>query len=450
MKLYIGFFLSMVMVFLFRPSAQAQRVFSMEVDSVNRMFLLETSDNFRSKELPLVIILHENEVSPAILIQNDRQNLQQKALIAFPIAFGLTWKCEPADEANDVRFLHKMIDKLYKDFQIDLSKVFVVSRNETSCKSATLDQISSGKIRANLQWNASQENGQPTITDGQLKELDSLIGQYPSKSLPTIPGKWELDLHQKNLKDREERDSLAIQSGNYVPGFTLNLKSQFPIQQALGIEVMTPFFLSFYAGYGQFSRFYTVIALDVLPETDPSQSSRKQLIKDKLNNGSVFELGTYFHFVNRSGLYGGINIQFQKFDMTTTAQEMVEKYDFGNSSDFADEIQDIIENNNLVKDFYENTEISPTIKPIQLGLLVGKRFRFKKAPQLGLHLELAYHFNINTKTTLTSPSFIGQIIVDSFVNPILESNSDISFDAFNLPSLTARLSYNLGKILYKL
>ena len=277
-----------------------------------------------------------------------------------------------------------------------------------------------------------------------------LACQAQTDSLPRPSSRmWELKKHTLRQQEKARQDSLMILWKRFVPGFTINLKSQFPIQQAIGIEIMTSSFISLYAGIGQFSRFYTLVALDALPGDTEQQDSRRQFLKDKLQNGFVFELGSYYHLVERKGLYAGANIQFQRFSMPSTPVELVEEYNFGDPDNFNEDIQDLINNNNLVRQFYESTEIAPTVRPIQLSFLVGKRFRFKNAPKLAFQVEFSYLLNIHTGTSVESPSTIGRILVNRFIDPILDNRSNDSFDGFNLPSVSFRLSYNVGKIMYK-
>ena len=268
-------------------------------------------------------------------------------------------------------------------------------------------------------------------------------------TIPRPPRLWEVERARLDDEKKAREDSIAMIGGRFVPKTTLSIKSQFPIQQALGLEIMTPAFVSFYIGYGQFSRFYTVVALDALPNEREDQAARRQFIKDKLKNGRVLELGCYYHLVNKKGLYLGLNFQFQRFSMPSTPIELVEEYNFGDPDNFSEDIQDLIDNNGLVRSFYESTIIEPVVRPIQLSFMIGKRFRFKNTPRLGLHTELSYQFNLHTGTSVESPSLIGNILVNSFIDPILENRSDTSFDGFNLPTLAVRLSYSLGKILYK-
>lgn len=223
--------------------------------------------------------------------------------------------------------------------------------------------------------------------------------------------------------------------------FAFNAKTQFPIQHALGFEVISKKGFSFTFSLGQLSRGYTVAATNFLKSEDENQERRKRFIQDKMENGLVIEFGSNFYPKNFSNFYFGANLQLQRFTLPATTQELIEDYGF------ADQInQETLENaleNDLVQFFYENTIVEPIVKPVQLGLLFGKKFGFSKIPGLFLMAELNYQFNINTKTTFESPTLVGQVIVDSFIEPNFDPSTQDSFDSFDLPSLSIRVQYCL-------
>ncbi|MBT29909.1 MAG: hypothetical protein CMO01_09640 [Thalassobius sp.] len=255
-------------------------------------------------------------------------------------------------------------------------------------------------------------------------------------------------LAQLSNKSRVQSQSEAYSTKKFIPAVTLNLKSEFPLQHAISIEFATQKFISFYVGMGMFSRAYAVTATNFLPAENTEEEMRQKFIKDKMENGSVLELGSYYHFVKKKDVYVGLNIQFQQFKLSATPQELVEEYDFADSQNLGETLQDLIDNNSTINAFYENTIIEPQVKPIQLGITIGKRFPLTRNRKLALNTEIAYHFNIATYTTLTSTSLAGQILINNIINPILENNTDASFNSFNLPSVSLRLNYQLSNRIF--
>lgn len=265
----------------------------------------------------------------------------------------------------------------------------------------------------------------------------------------TISTQVSLGQDGNKLGKLAKMDTLDVETARYLPAFTFNLKTQFPVQHAIGLEFSTPAMISGYIGIGQLSRAYVVTATEFLPARDENEEVRKQFIEDKLKNGFVFEIGAHYHFMKWKDVYVGLNLQFQRFSMESTAQELVEEYDFGDSQGFGDDIEELLEGNDLVREFYEETQIKAVVKPIQMGITVGKRFQFKKAPRLSLHTEFSYQLNLSGRSDLESDSFLGQVILNNFAGPVLSEGTAESFGSFNLPALTVRLSYALGEFAYK-
>ncbi|PSL18787.1 hypothetical protein CLV60_12916 [Dyadobacter jiangsuensis] len=223
----------------------------------------------------------------------------------------------------------------------------------------------------------------------------------------------------------------------------VSLKSQFPIQQAIGLEVMVKPKLSGYLGFGQFSRFYTTVALNALPNKKVEQQMRRKFIKDNLRDGTVFETGLAYHFAKRNRFYAGLNFQNQKFTLPSTTQQLVENYDFLDAQGRKDKILDLIEKNARLREFYETTRIISKVTLQRLGITLGRRFGFSKIPRFGFHTELSAQWNIGSGTAIESSSPIGNILIKQFAEPILQERTQESFSSFFLPSLTLRVSYAL-------
>ncbi len=224
---------------------------------------------------------------------------------------------------------------------------------------------------------------------------------------------------------------------------TVSLKSQFPIQQAIGLEVMTKLKLSGYLGFGQFSRFYTTVALNALPNRKVEQQMRRQFIKDNLRDGTVFETGLAYHFSKRRKYYAGLNFQNQKFTLPSTTQQLVENYDFLDGQGRKDKILDLVDRNTRLREFYETTQIISKVTLQRLGITLGRRFSFSKIPRFGFHTELSAQWNMGSRTAIGSSSTIGNVLIKQFAEPILQEKTKESFSSFFLPSLTLRVSYAL-------
>lgn len=262
--------------------------------------------------------------------------------------------------------------------------------------------------------------------------------------------------HQYNKKEKvpnplsikHQIDSTAKASGRILPGVTFGVKTQFPIQHAFNIEINTPARISAYLGLGILSRGYTIFAMETLVANNTNEEVRKQFIQDKLQGTLLIELGTHFHLFKPRDLYFGLNLQFQRFSLPATPQELIENYDFGDSQGFSSNIEETLRDNSLASSFYENSIIRPTIRLMQLGFTIGKNFYFKKNERLSLGVELSYSVNIRQRVKVEADTRIEQLIVDQFISPILSEGTNVSFDNFNIPSLSLRLNYRLGDNIY--
>lgn len=252
----------------------------------------------------------------------------------------------------------------------------------------------------------------------------------------------------QRLEERRQ-DSVAIQNRKFLSAATVNLKTQYPIQHAISLEVASPIFLSGHVSVGQFSRFYTKSALEFLPQEDEAQIKRKEFVQDKLQNGFVFEIGVKYHIVKWRNTYAGLNMQIQRFKLPTTTQEMVEEYDFGDTQGRLGDILTLVESSPALNNFYENAMLTPSITNFQLEFKLGKRFHFKKLSKLFLDLEVSYQFNLSAQVSIEAPSAIGNNLIENFVKPILNQGSEESFGGFALPTIGLRLSYQLGERIYR-
>ena len=224
----------------------------------------------------------------------------------------------------------------------------------------------------------------------------------------------------------------------------VNFKTQVPIQHGFAVEFITPIRMSAYVNVGIYSAAYTKMLINMVPDRNPNKSSVDNLINDRLKNGFVFEFGSHYYFRNPKNYYVGLNLQFQKFSVSATPYELIEVYDFGGDAVSEEQINETI-TNSTADFFYRNTIIEPIFKPIQLGFVAGRSFYFKRAPHLSISTELSYLLNIKTNFEVTSPSFIGRIVVSNLVNPELNFGSQENFNDYNLPTLTVKFNYYFNK-----
>lgn len=261
-------------------------------------------------------------------------------------------------------------------------------------------------------------------------------------------GMWEIDRHKIRVKENQRKDSIALENKDFSYPVDLYLKTQFPVQHALGLRFTHESGIELLGSFGIFSRSYTLIALEFLEDENSTENERQEFFKDRLRSGTVIEFGAgYFHFP--SGFSGSLTFQFQRFSISATSEELINNLDFGDELVDDSELQDALEDSETLEDFYYNETVYPTIRPIQLVLNIEKKFRFRKVPRISLSVAFSFSMNIATRTSIEANSTLGTIIMDNYVNPTLKQSSTESFGTFNLPSLTLQLNIGLGKLIRK-
>ena len=306
-----------------------------------------------------------------------------------------------------------------------------------------------------LIWSYSGVMAQTLDNPVTPKERAQKTTQERIKTLPLDAGQVDT-IYKLNLKYAQNTqseviqvaDSTAIHQHPFLSRTTIYLKTQYPIQHGMGIEVATPFFFSAHIGGGQLSRLYATSALEFLPQEDDTQLRRKEFIQDNLQNGFVFEFGIQYHILKWRTIYVGLNVQVQQFKVQATPQELVEEYDFGDTQDYLEEITTLVENAPTLTAFYENAELAPRLNAIQIEVKLGKRIHFKKMKNLFLDLELSYQSNLSAPISIQTPSTVGEVLIERFIKPILTEGTDDSFSGFAIPTVGARLSYQIGSKIY--
>ncbi|MDO5977796.1 hypothetical protein [Flavivirga spongiicola] len=195
------------------------------------------------------------------------------------------------------------------------------------------------------------------------------------------------------------------------------------------------------ASWGIYSKEYLALLLNFAPNDKPDEKARRDFIKKRLNSGSVIEIGLGYQHL-KTDFFGLISIQFQRFSISGTANELITNLDLeGQFSDLL-LLENLIKNSILLRPFYNEKILHPIIDLTQLQFALGKTFRFESLPRISISALFSYNFNIANSVNIESNSFIGQTIIDLFVNPTLEKSSDLNFGSLNYPSLTLQLNYS--------
>ncbi len=174
-SLFCCFFLCL----LVGKSVNAQRLFSIDIDSLRRSYLLaEVGDETKSRAV--FILLHDQRVSPVALARLDWSRLHQPALLVFPVALQNRWACSGNKDSlkADQQFIMKMIFHMQGNFKIDRSRIFLVGVGSSYCLAKEFSVAHPSLIRATIPWNAV--HSYTHIQSKLAHPLDSLSLNHPS------------------------------------------------------------------------------------------------------------------------------------------------------------------------------------------------------------------------------------------------------------------------------
>ncbi|MEL6654499.1 MAG: hypothetical protein AAFQ87_27240 [Bacteroidota bacterium] len=250
---------------------------------------------------------------------------------------------------------------------------------------------------------------------------------------------WDLDQERASAKEQQSQDSLAIAQRKYLYQSNLYFKTEFPIQLALGYQFTGKKGISFHASTGLYPAAFTRVLLNQAPAETQAEADFQAFISDRLQNGSVNEIGFGYTSL-QSGLYALISLQFQRFSIETTTNELIENLD---TELDAATLEEQFEALPALENFFYEESIYPTFRPTNLVLSVGKTFRFAAIPRFSLSTHLSYGINLSSSLQVEANSFIGNTVANSFINPgLASSNQNIAFRG--LPSLSLRVNYHFG------
>ncbi len=156
----------------------SQRVFSLEVDSLNRSYLLVGPSRDEPAKLPLVIVLHDEGTSPFSLEGFNWSRLQQPAIIALPIGLRGKWACKGDSVLHDEAFLMKLIFQVQNNFRTDPTRVFIIGMGDASCLADRFSKKHPALVRATANW--SRNSLRPETMPERTRQFDSLIFRNPA------------------------------------------------------------------------------------------------------------------------------------------------------------------------------------------------------------------------------------------------------------------------------
>ncbi|MBS1507237.1 MAG: hypothetical protein JSS79_11380 [Bacteroidetes bacterium] len=175
----------LLMTIAFCLTSYGQRVFSVDVDSITRSYLLTAPNDAGAMKLPLIILLHGEGATPYALSRLNWAALRQPAVIAFPVAIGNKWSCGDPGYSVDESFLMRLIFQIHHNFNTDASRVFIVGMGTGICFAERFASRHPALVRSAVSW--TPRTPPPGVGPGPPKEVDSLVITNPAvkSEIPT-------------------------------------------------------------------------------------------------------------------------------------------------------------------------------------------------------------------------------------------------------------------------
>jgi hypothetical protein len=209
--------LLLVLLLAGRLPTQAQRFFSVEVDSLTRTYLLSEPSQEKGTHLPLIILLHDRHAMPITLARLEWSKLHQPAVIAFPIAIQNRWLCDSTttDSLNaDERFLLRLIFQIQNNFRTDPSRVFIIGMGEAFCLADVFTKRHPALIRAAVRWNNKSPLKQ--IIPEPAHQFDSLVRTNPGVEKPKRDtGHFAFEQPKKENDSYAHHTTLTFRAGRW-------------------------------------------------------------------------------------------------------------------------------------------------------------------------------------------------------------------------------------------
>lgn len=159
----------------------AQRLFSFELDSLRRSYLVVEPVGEERTSLPLVILLHDEKTLPVTLAKWDWSKLYQPCLMVFPFALRNKWTCRVgSDSVNaDEKFLVRLIFHIQNNFRTDPSRVFIIGTGYSFCLADHFAKANRAIVCAAAAWKPWPVLPHSSIMHERLP-FDSLVRRHPA------------------------------------------------------------------------------------------------------------------------------------------------------------------------------------------------------------------------------------------------------------------------------
>lgn len=197
----------------------AQRVFTVQVDSLTRSYFVH-APNEEIAHLPLVILLHDGTIRPISLNGLPWDKLKQPVIMVFPVGLVNQWHCKNSSDsllaALDKKFLLKLLFQVQNNFRTDLSRTFLIGMGDAFCVAQDFGSTHPAIIRSVVQWNYKKDLVEAkVIVPEPAKKLDSLMSHNPSTAKVPEHRKLPIEQNKDDYKSYKQHISFAITLGRW-------------------------------------------------------------------------------------------------------------------------------------------------------------------------------------------------------------------------------------------
>lgn len=197
----------------------SQRLFSTEVNGLTRSYLLVNPVDDTTKDLPLIVVLHDDYFSSLSLARLNYSKLSHPAILVFPVGIKNQWTCNSDSLRRDESFLLKLIFNVQSNFKTDASRTFLIGIDDSFCFANYFSKKHSAIIRTAAQWKPAN----PRVAEVKMP-FDSIVVNSPHiKRLDTKSDKTSFEFEK-----HEDEDEFKKYAGHSTLLFRLGRWQQMP------------------------------------------------------------------------------------------------------------------------------------------------------------------------------------------------------------------------------
>jgi len=197
----------------------SQRLFTVQIDSLTRSYFVNAPKQ-EAGNLPMIVILHDNNIMPTLLGNLPWNKLQQPAVMVFPVGLINQWHCKKNSDSllteRDQKFLLRLVFHVQNNFKTDLSRTFLIGMGDAFCAVQDFVKKHPTIVRSAVRWDYKKEllEAKEIIPEPGWK-LDSLVRHNPPKGNYLQNKKFPFEQEEKIYKPYRRHLSFGFNLGRW-------------------------------------------------------------------------------------------------------------------------------------------------------------------------------------------------------------------------------------------